>query len=454
MSTAVEIPSLPSSGLLGHSSRMASDPLGLFMDVVHNCGDIAQLRFGPVKAWCLSNPEYIEHVLVSQHARYRKDTRGYRKLRLTMGQGLVTSEGDFWLRQRRIAQPAFARKTLKGFAETMTACTDEAVSRWSEAARAGQSLDMARELFTLTLKIAGLTLCNLDMTDEASRFGKAVDVVLERFLFLFTAPVPWPEYVPTPATLAFWRANKVLKGTVEDIITQRRASGAEHHDLLGMFMAATDEETGEGMSDRQLRDEALTMLLAGHETTANALAWTLHLLTQHPEVARRIEAELDTVLGADRRLPTLDDLKALQYTTQVFKESVRLFPPVWVLARRCIERDEIGGFTIEPGHYVFFSQWSMHRHPRLWQNPERFDPDRFAPEAPNPGRFLYFPFSRGRRQCIGDRFAEMEGVLLLAVMMSRLRFDGLSDDPVIPEPTVTLRPKGGLPMRLTERAGD
>lgn len=434
---------------MGHAARMARDPLSMFIEVVHTCGDIARLRFGPHRAWCISNPEHIEHVLVTAYDRYRKDTRGYQKLRLTIGQGLVTSEGDFWLKQRRISQPAFARKAIQGFAHTMVDCTSRAADRWSPFAVGGGTIDMAREMYRLTLQIAGLTLFNLDLTEEASRIGEALDVVLKRFMFLFTAPLPWPEYVPTPATFKFWRAVKTIRSTVDDIIAQRRAAGEQHDDLLGLLMAAVDEETGEGMSDLQLRDEALTMLLAGHETTANALSWTLHLLGEHPDVAERVGAEVDAVLGG--RLPTYGDLKALQYTTQVFKEAIRLYPPVWILGRRNVTEDEIGGFTIQPGDYVFFSQWAMHRHPDHWVDPDRFDPDRFAPDQPAPNRFVYFPFSRGRRQCIGDRFAEMEGGLLLAVMASRYRFESAPGHKVVPEPTVTLRPKRGLPMKLTAR---
>ena len=299
---ATSAPTLPTLNPLGHSPRMARDPLKLFTDVVHECGDIAYLRFGPVKAWCLSSPEYVERVLVTAASKYRKETRGYRKLRLTMGEGLVTSEGDFWLKQRRIAQPAFARKALEGFAQTMAACGEQALDRLEGPAARGEIVDMAQEMNRLTLQIAGLTLCNLDLTGEAQKIGLALDQVLKRFLFLFTAPVPWPEYMPLPQNITFWRAVKTLQATVEQIITDRRRAGVERPDLLGMLMAARDEETGEGMSDRQLRDEALTMLAAGHETTANALAWTLSLLADHPEITAAAEAEVDAVLGG--RAPT------------------------------------------------------------------------------------------------------------------------------------------------------
>lgn len=273
--------------------------------------------------------------------------------------------------------------------------------------------------------------------------------MLDRFYHLVSAPYPYPELVPSPPNLRMWRARNELYRVVDELIAARRRSGADLPDLLGMLMAARDEESGEAMSDRQLRDEALTMLSAGHETTANGMTWTFYLLSKHPEVARKLEAELDTVLGD--RLPTVADLERLPYTQQVLRESMRLFPPVWSLARLSTEDDVIDGFHVPKDTFVFVSQWAVHRHPDFWTNPEGFDPERFAPGRPAPDRFAYFPFSRGQRQCIGDRFAEMEAALLLAVLARRYRFALVPGHPVVPSPSVTLRPKHGLKMTLSAR---
>jgi cytochrome P450 len=305
-------------------------------------------------------------------------------------------------------------------------------------------------MYHLTLRIAGQTLFSMDVSGASDAVGDALGVLLERFVKLSAAPVPWPEKWPTPANRRFHRAMATLDRVVYDIIAERRRTGADAPDLLGMFMAARDEETGEGMSDRQLRDEILTMLLAGHETTANTLAWTLHLLATHPEAAAKIQAEVDAQLGD--RLPVLEDLRALPYTLQVIKEALRLYPPIWALARRAKADDVIGGCHVPAGAFVFMTQWVTHRDPRFWDEPLAFRPERFAPDRPAPERFVYFPFSQGQRKCIGDRFAEMEAALILPVLVRRFRFRPVPGHPVVPEPSITLRPRHGLLMTLERRA--
>lgn len=442
-------PALPGGGILGHLSEMRADPLSLLLRARATCGDVARLRFAHQPVFVLSHPDHVRRVLVTEAARYAKRTRGYRVLRLVIGDGLVNSEGELWRRQRRIAQPAFHRQRIAGFADCMGRAALDSAERWRADASAGRSIDVADELNRLTLRVAGETLLGLDVSGESDIVGAALTTVLERFRALLTAPYPWPERLPTPANLRFWRARRTLYRVVDDIVAARRRAGDEGADLLGMFMAARDEDTGEGMSDRQLRDEVLTMLLAGHETTANALSWTLHLLSRHPDVARRLEAEIDARLGD--RLPTPEDVRGLTYTRQVLQESMRLYPPVWALARLAVEDDVIDGHPIPKGAFIFVSQWVVHRHPDLWENPEGFDPDRFAPDREPPSRFAYFPFSRGQRQCIGDRFAEMEAAIVLAVLVRRYRFALVPGHPVVPEPSVTLRPRHGLRMTLRPR---
>lgn len=440
---------LPGGGLMGHLPAIRRDVLGLFMRAMTEAGDRVRVRLGPVNAYFLFNPDDIERVLVTEAHKATKTTRGYRKLRLVMGQGLVTSDGDFWLRQRRIAQPAFARKSLTGFADTMAEAAEELVEAWAAPAAAGQTVDVATAMHRVTLKIAGLTLFSADLTAEAKVVGDALNAVLDRFKGLVTSAMPWPEYLPTPANFRFWRAKRTLDTTVRRIIAERRASGDPGTDLLGMLMATRDADTGETMSDEQLRDEAVTMLMAGHETTANALAWMLYLLSGHPEIARKVEAEVDTVLG-DRR-PGLGDYKALAYTLQVVREAMRVYPPVWAVARMANEDIDLGDGVIPKGGYIMLAQYAVHRNPRLWDNPEAFDPDRFGPDQPAPGRYAYFPFSRGKRQCIGDRFAEIEAVILLATFVRRYRFALEPGHPIVMDPSVTLRPRYGLPMKLTPR---
>ena len=448
-STPPDAPLLASGRLLGHMAFMNQDPLSAFARARDALGDIVRIRMAYKTALFIYRPEFVKHVLLDNAANYTKTTRGYDKLRLVLGNGLVTSEGDFWLRQRRIAQPAFHRQRIAGFADTMVTATEDLVHRWRPMARTGAEVDVAAAMYRLTLRIAGETLLSTDVTGEARQVGDAIDVVFRSFSRLVSSAVPWPEYWPSVENWRFWRAVRSLRRVVGGMIADRRESGADVADLLGMFMAARDPETDEGMSDAQLLDEVLTMFLAGHETTANGLSWTLYLLGQHPEVAAKLEAELADVLGD--RAATMSDVSALGYTAQVIKESMRLYPPVWTLAREAAAEDTIGGYRVPKGAFVFISQHAIHRHPGLWPNPETFDPDRFGPDRPAPDRYAYLPFSRGQRQCIGDRFAEMELVLVIATLMQGYRFRLVPGHPVTPEPAVTLRPRHGIKMVLEAR---
>lgn len=447
--TGAQAPLLSIGG--GRTGRMPPIGQGLLDAFVRaqELNDVTRMRLGPLSVFVLSDPEHIKQVLLTKHALYEKETRGYRKLRLVLGNGLVTSDGDLWLRQRRIAQPAFARSAIAGFAHQMgTAALDFARSLEGTASRNG-TIDFGDAMNSLTLRIAGETLFSTDISGRSSEIGANFKEVLHAFPRLVSAPYPYPEYVPIPRNFRIWVARHKLFQLVDSLIAERRRSGEEVHDLLGMFMASQDEDTGETMTDLQLRDEALTMLGAGHETTANALTFTFYLLSMHPDVARAVEAEVDEVVGD--RLPTYEDARRLTYTTQVLYESMRLLPPVWSVGRVPREDDEIGGYTIPKGSYVFLSQWSMHRHPKYWDNPEGFDPDRWAPDRPKPNRFVYFPFSRGQRQCIGDRFAEMEALILIAVLVRRLRFSLLPGYRLALDPSVTLRPAGQMQMTVAPR---
>ena len=428
---------------------MKTDPLGVVMMALQQRKRMVRLRIGPVSAFFLFEPTDIRRVMMEDSTQYTKTTRGYEKLRLLLGNGLVTSEGDFWLRQRRIAQPAFHRKCIEGFADSMVSAARDQCDRWRSAACTQSPVDVAEAMGLVTLRIAGETLMSVDMTTEGREVGDAMALVMERFNHIAASLLPWPEYWPTVANFRMWRAVRTLRRVTDSIIENRRSSGAQIPDLLGMFMAAEDPETGEKMDDSQLRDEVLTMLLAGHETTANGLAWILYLVSKHPQVTDRLENEIDTVIGG--RAPMMADLGNLTYTKQVIKESLRLYPPVWTVGRQAGRNCELGGYQIPKGSYVFLSQYAMHRHPKYWENPEAFNPSRFEDGAQEIDRFVYFPFIRGRRQCIGDRFAEMELALVLATLVQQYRFHLVPGHKVELDPSVTLRPKHGIRMTLTAR---
>lgn len=443
------------SGLLGHLGALRDDPVQLFTRAFNELGDTARLQVAHMTFTAAFHPRDVQRVLVDNVASYTKHSHGYQKLKLLIGNGLVTSTGDFWLRQRRIAQPAFHRKRIQGFADTMVRAGLDLRERLAALARDESVVDMHHEMMRVTLRIAGETLLSYDPSAEADEVGEALTLNLAYLDDLIHTPVPFYERLPLPKNFRARRALARLDEIVNGVIEARRTE-APKEDLLSMLMDARDPETGEGMSDAQLRDEVMTMFLAGHETTANALSWTLALLSLHPDVQRRLEREVDEVL--EGRPPTLADLPSLVFTGQVLKESMRLYPPVWMMARRVEEDDELGGYRVPKGSFVFVSPYVTHRHPAFWDNPEGFDPDRFAParvaEEKERGRprYAYFPFSGGPRQCIGNHMAEMEAQLLLATLVSRLRAKLVPGHRLRLDPGVTLRPEGGVPMTLEVRA--
>jgi cytochrome P450 len=372
---------------------------------------------------------------------------GLQRAKRLLGEGLLTSEGEFHLRQRRLAQPAFHRQRIAGYAATMVEYTARACDQW----RVGETRDVAREVMRLTLAIAGKTLFDADVEGEADEIGKALTTTFELFNSLTLPFAQLLERLPLPATRRFQKARERLDSTIYRIINERRASGEDRGDLLSMLIAARDEEgDGSGMTDEQLRDEAMTIFLAGHETTANALTWTWYLLSQHPEIEARFHAEVGGVLKGE--LPTAEDYPRLRYTEMVFAEAMRLYPPAWIIGRRALGDYQIDGYTIPARSILLLSQYVTHHDERFFPDPFRFDPERWTPEArESRPKFSYFPFGGGPRLCIGESFAWMEGALVLATIAQRFRMRLTPGHPVEMQPLVTLRPKHGMRMALEAR---
>jgi cytochrome P450 len=433
--------------LLGSLPNMWGDPLPFLLKSTLEHGDIVRLRFGPKAAHVLTRPEHIKYVLQDNQKNFSKDTRGFITLRSFLGMGLLTSDGDTWLRQRRIAQPAFHRQKIAALGASMVRSAEAAAEGWGQHVRSGRAIDVAAEMMKLTLRIAGETLLSTDVSREAETVGRALTVMLREARRRIVAAYSLPLSLPTRRNRQLNAAMSALDALVYRMINERRRSGGGPEDLLAMLLNARDADTGEAMNDKQLRDEVLTIFVAGHETTANALAWTFYLLSKFPAAARKIRAELAEVLGG--RSPTEGDLPRLKYTSMVLDESMRLYPPAWMFTRAARQDDEIGGYFIPKGSFLFLSPYLVHRKPSLWEDPEGFDPERFAPErAASIPRFAYFPFGGGPRQCIGNTFALMESVLLLAVFLQKYRLDLVPGHPVELEPLVTLRPKHGVMMTI------
>jgi len=423
-------------------------PLELFEELAHLHGDVAGIRIASQPVVLVSDPERIRDVLVT-HGRMFHKGRGLERAKMLLGEGLLTSEDELHLRQRRLAQPAFHRARIAAYAETMATYAARRSEKW----RDGERLDVAREMAAYTLAVVGKTLFDADIEGEAHEIGEALGAAIDAFNLSVLPFGELLEKLPIPTTLRFRRGRERLDATIYRLIAERRASGEDRGDLLSMLLLAQDSEgDGAGMSDRQLRDEAMTLLLAGHETTANLLTWTWYLLSQHPDVEAALHAEVDAVpaeqLGAD-------DLARLPFTRAVLTESMRLFPPAWIIGRRAMEPYRIGDHELPARTIVLTSQWVVHRDPRWWPEADRFLPARWMPggsalDATRP-KFSYFPFGAGTRVCIGEQFAWLEGTLALATMARRWRLRLVSGTPVVPQPVVTLRVRGGLPMTAHAR---
>ncbi len=432
--------------LRGNLDAFRRDRLGFFDACAREYGDMVAVRLGPRPIWILNHPDLVEEVLVHQNRIMHKHF-ALRAAKPTLGEGLLTSEGEFWRRQRRLAQPAFHRERVAAAGAVMVEAAERHGATWAH----GQRRDIQADMTELTLDIVALTLFGADIASRTAGLTRAMDDLMVNFTQRVNRMVPVPAWLPTAANRRFRRAMQAVDGVLDGIIAERRASREEHGDLLSMLLQATDVEgDGTGMTDAQLRDEAITLFLAGHETTANTLAWTWLMLARHPEAEAQLHAELDTVLGD--RPPAVADLPRLPYTEHVITETLRLYPTAWLLGREPIQDTVIGGYRVPKGLNLWMPQWVIHRDPRWFDDPTAYRPERWADGlAKRLPRYAYFPFGGGPRICIGAQFAMMEAVLLLATLARRFRVVVAPETVVTPLPTMTLRPAEGLPVTLEAR---
>jgi cytochrome P450 len=434
--------------VLGVLPAIRRNPTAVFTDAARRFGDVVYLRIGPRRGYLITNPADIRHVLQDNARNYHKSPL-YAKLRLSLGNGLLTSEDDFWLRQRRIAQPAFHRQRLAALASVMATAAHEAAAEWPTIAASGHAVDIGDEMMRVTRTVVLRALLGADLGPFADRVDSAWTVINQYVGESFWS-LGLTDTWPTARRRAFKAARAVLREAVDYAIAGRRHSPSDSADLLSMLLSARDEETGEAMTDEQVRVEVMTFLLAGQETTSLALTWTWYVLSQHAWVQRRLEEEVDAVLG--ERRPEYTDLEKLRFTRMVIEEAMRLYPPAWGFSRQAMADDRLGDFHLPRGWLVFVIPYVLHRLPTFWQNPEAFDPQRFAPEqsAQRP-KFVYLPFGAGPRQCIGNHFAMMEAQLVVATLAQRYRLRLVPGHRVEPWPLITLRPRFGMPMYIEQR---
>lgn len=431
--------------LIGNLLAFRRDPIGFFQNAAREYGDVVRFNLASLECYLLNKPEYIQDVLVTHHRNFVKG-RGLERAKDFLGEGLLTSEGEHHLRQRRLMQPAFHRQRVAAYGTMMAEHSLRTRERWSNNA----TLDIDQEMMRLTLSIAGKTLFDADVESEATEIGAALTTMMQGWPKLLSPLYPILSKLPLPSNRLLREAQQRLDDTVLRMMTERRASGEDRGDLLSMLLMAQDEEDGSGMSDKQVRDEAMTLFIAGHETTANAMTWTWYLLSQHPEVETKLHGELDAVLG--NRLPSAEDVSRLSYTRKVFTESIRLYPPAWTIGRRALNDYNVSQYRIPANSMIFMSPYVMQHDARYFPNPEVFDPERWTPEAQAARpKFSYFPFGGGPRQCIGEAFAWMEGVLLIATIAQRWKLRLVPGHPIAMQPLVTLRPKHGMRMVVERR---
>jgi cytochrome P450 len=419
---------------------------GFMTSLTQHYGDVVRISLLNQEGYLLNHPDGIKHILQSHHHQYSKEVYALKFLKALLGEGLLTNEGASWLRQRRLMQPAFHRKRLSALSTIMTDATCAMLERWQGIMQRGEALDVAQEMTRLTLRNVGLALLSRDLSNEMDLLGQAFATYRTLLMQFLYTPFP-PLGVPTPRNRRLQATIRVLDRVIEGIIRERRKQNIDTGDLLSMLLQARDEETGAGMTDRQVRDEVMTLLLAGHETTATALTWTWYLLSQHPKVEDRLHTELDEVLAGQP--PAVEHLPRLPYTRMILEETLRLYPPTFSLSRKALADDEIGGYALPAKSTILLCPYTTHRHPAFWEEPDVFDPERFHPErvAARP-HFAYFPFGGGPRQCIGNLFAFQEAQLILATVGQRYRLRLVPGHAVEPEVVLTIRPRHGLPMTL------
>jgi cytochrome P450 len=459
MATVVEKPTSVAPGprglpIIGSAIPLQRDILGTTLKGMHRYGDVVRYVAGPpgpmrVVAFGIAHPDLAQHVLATGASHYSKQDAAYIELRNLVGNGLLTSEGETWRRQKRMVQPLFTHKRVGDYVGMMADEAGAVVGQWTDAARRGESVDLHGEMSRVSLRVVGRALFGGDTDEILHAFRHNVPYLSRRAFVRSITPVKIPETWPLPGNRKAARAQDEVNAAVDMLVARRRAQPTGDDDLLSLLLAAQDPEGGVGLDDGEVRDQTLIFLAAGQETTATSMTFALHLLGLHPDVQARVQQEVDEVLGD--RLPTLEDIPALAWTTMAVKEAMRLFPAAYAIPRLTEETDELNGYEIPAGSMAVVSPYITHRHPRFWDDPERYDPERFTPEREKARhRYAYFPFGGGPRACIGQYFSMLEAIVVTAMLARAFRFTSPPGEvPLVPG--ITLRPKRAMPCAIAER---
>ena len=444
---AKTIPKLPTDHWFYKNLRpLYKDFMGFFWEHDRSAGHIYEVNVPLIRMLSLSKPEYVKHVLVDNHRNYIK-SRSYRFLKPPLGNGLLTSEGDFWRKQRRISQPAFYKEALRNITDTMHLVIDRMVSRWQKLKEEGKPIALLEETMSLTSEIAAKALFGEDINARTKELIQHVSIMNFFIHYKATSMIRWPLWMPITEHRKFLRSRKILDDLIYDIINTRRQAQEPKGDLLQLLLDARDEETGLGMDDKQLRDEIVTLFIAGSETSSNALCWAIYLLAQHKDIFQKLRSEAEDVLS--QNLSGMEAYQELSYTQQIIQETMRLYPPAWMISRASAGHDEIDGYAIAPKDQIFMCTYTIHHNAEYWPEPEKFDPTRFAPEAiKQQPKFAYYPFGGGPRLCIGNNFAMLEMVLALATISREFAFELISEKPALMDGLVTLRPRNEISVKL------
>ncbi len=442
------VPQVKGDFLLGNLSKMIANPFQALCDWQRDYGDLVSFRLAGRHIYLFSHPKLFEQALIKQSddfVKIRSDGKPI-GLELVLGKGLVTSQGDLWQRQRRLMQPVFQRSNITTLLPQIATAGSNMLDRWRKLGE-GAEINLSREMTQLTLEGITQTMFSTSVLDKIEQISPSLDILLRYAAETIVNPLMFPLYIPTPANQKFKQALGIIDELIYGIINERRATPSTHNDLLDMLLKASDDNTGEKMTDRQLRDEVITIFGAGHETTANLLSWTLYLLARHPDVLAKLRQELDSLLQG--KIPDATDLQQLVYAKAVLNESLRFRPPAGIMLRRVNKDTEIDGYFLKAGRLAIFNIFNLHHHAEFWSQPEQFDPERFLIHENR--RFSFMPFGTGERICIGSHFALLESQLLLSMIVQHCDLQLLDKDEVEIEMAITLRPKGGIPSRLKWR---